>query len=356
MVYNRCVGTRACSGYCPYKVRRFNYPRLHRAASRLPIQAAQQSRMSPCARAGVMEKCTYCVQRIAEARIDRRQGRRRRSPTASVQTACQSACPTQAISFGDLADPKSAVVVGQARGSAQLRPPRRAEPAAAHDLSRRARARLHRSDLDRPHLDRKGGLSDDERLLLSDLEPGAKPVRLVARDFIGKGADLRLRSAPISPRSPSPIRCGGAGGSPSPPRWAMVGVLALGLILWLFIAGRRRLGQQHPGHLGAGHRQLRLVDRRRVGRAVHLGDVPAARRGMALRAESDHGDAVPRRGRRRRGLSDHPPRPPLVLLLEPAVSEHASTLWPQFRSPLFWDAVDIISFSRRPRSPSGTSA
>ena len=68
MVYNRCVGTRACSGYCPYKVRHFNY--LDYTATRRPSHRSRSAtRTSRCAPSGVMEKCTYCVQRIAEARI-----------------------------------------------------------------------------------------------------------------------------------------------------------------------------------------------------------------------------------------------------------------------------------------------
>ena len=107
MVYNRCVGTRACSGYCPYKVRRFNY--LDYTAGEAPsVQARNNPDVTVRAR-GVMEKCTYCVQRIAEARIA---SDKSRQPIAdgTVTTACQSACPTRAISFGNLADPTAEVV------------------------------------------------------------------------------------------------------------------------------------------------------------------------------------------------------------------------------------------------------
>ncbi len=101
MVYNRCVGTRACSGYCPYKVRRFNY--LDYTAN-TPLSAQQQRNPDVSVRGrGVMEKCTYCVQRIAEARIQADKGDGV-IPDGAVQTACQGACPTRAITFGDLAD------------------------------------------------------------------------------------------------------------------------------------------------------------------------------------------------------------------------------------------------------------
>jgi molybdopterin-containing oxidoreductase family iron-sulfur binding subunit len=105
-VYNRCIGTRACSSYCPYKVRRFNY--LDYTGSETPaVQARNNPEVTVRAR-GVMEKCTYCVQRIAEARITSDKTNMP-IPDGAVQTACQGACPTRAITFGDLNDKASAV-------------------------------------------------------------------------------------------------------------------------------------------------------------------------------------------------------------------------------------------------------
>jgi MoCo/4Fe-4S cofactor protein with predicted Tat translocation signal len=103
MVYNRCVGTRFCSNNCPYKVRRFNYYGYAKEERR-PLEARNPD-VSVRAR-GVMEKCTFCVQRIAEARIAADKENR---PVGTVTTACQAACPTQAITFGNLRDPSSAV-------------------------------------------------------------------------------------------------------------------------------------------------------------------------------------------------------------------------------------------------------
>jgi molybdopterin-containing oxidoreductase family iron-sulfur binding subunit len=103
MVYNRCVGTRFCSNNCPYKVRRFNYFAFAQEEQRPP--EARNPDVTVRGR-GVMEKCTFCLQRIAEARIV---ADRESRPVGEVRTACQAACPTQAFTFGNMADPNSDV-------------------------------------------------------------------------------------------------------------------------------------------------------------------------------------------------------------------------------------------------------
>jgi len=107
MIYNRCVGTRYCANNCPYKVRRFNFLEYTDYDSE-SLKLQRNPNVTVRSR-GVMEKCTYCVQRISAGRINAKlEGRPIQD--GEVMTACQSACPTRAISFGNLNDPASAVV------------------------------------------------------------------------------------------------------------------------------------------------------------------------------------------------------------------------------------------------------
>ncbi len=144
MVYNRCIGTRYCANNCPYKVRRFNFfdyatkktkggyrseipegtpapeninlipPRL-----REKVEEIQKLRNNPDVTVrsrGVMEKCTYCIQRINAARYEMKLQDLKHIPDGFFQTACQAACPTGAIVFGDLLDEKSQVAQAAADG------------------------------------------------------------------------------------------------------------------------------------------------------------------------------------------------------------------------------------------------
>ena len=111
MVYNRCVGTRYCSNNCPYKVRRFNFL-LFSDFETESLKLMRNPDVSVRSR-GVMEKCSYCVQRISAAKIDADK-ENRAVRDGEIVTACQQACPASAISFGNLNDKQSKVAALQA--------------------------------------------------------------------------------------------------------------------------------------------------------------------------------------------------------------------------------------------------
>ena len=122
MIYNRCIGTRYCGNNCPYKVRRFNYYNYTDAQTFIKLPGAdrlgkadlqlQSMMMNPevtVRSRGVMEKCTYCVQRIQNTKILARTEGNRKIGANEIRSACQDACPSNAILFGDIQNPESDV-------------------------------------------------------------------------------------------------------------------------------------------------------------------------------------------------------------------------------------------------------
>lgn len=133
MAYNRCIGTRYCANNCPYTARRFNWFDYNKrpldelywgplsTPEKTGVRESLQLQKNPNVTVrmrGVIEKCTYCVQRLETAKIKQKQTQRDsknfRIPTDSVKVACQEACPAEAISFGDIADEKSSVTKAKA--------------------------------------------------------------------------------------------------------------------------------------------------------------------------------------------------------------------------------------------------
>ncbi len=112
MAYNRCVGTRYCAANCPFKLRRFNFLNYRRHAAegyqeKSPVQLAHNPEVTVRSR-GVMEKCTFCVQRIMDARqVAKQEGREIQD--GDITVACQDSCNSRAIIFGDSNDPGSEI-------------------------------------------------------------------------------------------------------------------------------------------------------------------------------------------------------------------------------------------------------
>jgi molybdopterin-containing oxidoreductase family iron-sulfur binding subunit len=285
MVYNRCVGTRTCSNNCPYKVRRFNWFDYDK---RDPLSTGTRANPHVTVRQrGVMEKCTYCVQRISAARIDARM-EDRTVRDGEIKTACQSACPTQAIVFGDANDPTS--LVSRLKSS-----PR--NYALLGDLNTQPRTTYLARVADTRGEPETGGEVWSRRIRL---RPRPLPILPSRRGSAGAGPFRFWHPACSWPCSPMPYHA-------APVR-------------------HRAVGHQHPLCLGIRPHQLCLVDRHRQ-RGEPRGQHPrAAPARPANRRQSLCGSRQPDRGHLRRHLPDLSPRKTLAVLLGVSTALHVRCL------------------------------
>ncbi len=239
MVYNRCVGTRYCSNNCPYKVRRFNF--LLYSDFTTPELFAQRNPDVTIRSRGVMEKCTL-LRAAHQPRAHRREDRRaRRSRTATIKTACQQACPADAIVFGNLNDPTSQVaeLVKQDRNYGLLEDlgtrPRTTYLAVVRNPNPALEAEADRTVL------------VGERCVAQLNIP--RETSGLRRRSSGPGTDYRsitdkLTAIVLTKNTPH------RRGSSSP---AIGFMLIMGLMVADHVParqGHRHLGQQHPGRLG----------------------------------------------------------------------------------------------------------
>ncbi len=136
-IYNRCIGSRYCNANCPYKVRYFNWYDYPTTDNVWPEPMNQQLNPDVTVRGkGVMEKCTFCVQRLTAAKSNaRNEGRKVRD--GEVQTACQQACPTGAIFFGNLVDPQATVGKQWLQQQVELNKDKQAKDAAEETIKLR---------------------------------------------------------------------------------------------------------------------------------------------------------------------------------------------------------------------------
>ena len=279
MVYNRCVGTRYCSNNCPYKVRRFNFF-LFSDWNTESIKMQKNPDVTVRSR-GVMEKCTYCIQRIREAHITAdKESRSIRD--GEIQTACQQVCPTQAITFGNINDRESKVAKLK-REPTNYSPAGRSQHAAAHHLF----GGYQKSQSGDSRLMEKGpnpNVATTDRLPV--IEPG----------YTYASVTDKIASIVLTRKTPLVWYLGFS-----------VATLLSGIVPHLrnlsLLSRCRNLGNQYPQCMGICDHQLRLVGGNRPRGHAHF------RHSAAAEPEMAQLDQPVRRGHDsvRRGLRGHVP-------------------------------------------------
>ena len=336
MTYNRCVGTRYCSNNCPYKVRRFNFfdynkrpldqlkgpfystPLTHSTDGKYDmvlwlknqdysLRPAEEWELLKLVKnpdvtvrmRGVMEKCTYCVQRIQQAEIAQKVKARDSGnievPEGTIKTACQQACPAEAIVFGNLKDPNSRVsrlkaqqrdyklldflgtkprttYLARVRNPNPRMPDYRVLPASWEEYEKRNGNPLQQLEEEGKSSEvaprGRGRVSERAGVHISDSGLGAAAGtgahsaggesavarvdhRQGRRD--SRGQDAGVVVVGVHPQRAVPAAAGGD-------------------VILPYFDGGRRLGLEPPGHVGLGDCEFRLVDRHRPRRHAHLGD------------------------------------------------------------------------------------
>ena len=313
MVYNRCVGTRYCSNNCPYKVRRFNFLLYSDWNTPELVAAAQPRRHGPQPR---RHGEVHVLRAAHQPRAHRRRRREERAiRDGEIVTACQAACPAEAIVFGDLNDPNSRVTKLQG-AAAQLRPARGSR-------TRGRGRRIWRRFATRIRSSKPGATGERTTEHTDGLDKRRRSTTRRRRRSSSRGT----RFESITEKITSIVLDGrtrrSAGSSSTRHRRSCSSTCLMVSIGYLLAQGHRHLGQQRPGRLGVRHHQLRLVDRHRPRRHADLGDPAAAQAGLA------HVDQPLRRSddalrRRLRGDVPADPHRPSVAggLLAVPVSEH----------------------------------